>query len=170
MFQTNQILAVSLFFHLLATTVWVGGLLITSLMIWPEARRTLEGSGTIYPFLSRMRQRFTPWGNFSLAVLIVTGLIQMSLDENYSGFLSFDNTWSVVILLKHVAIGGMIVSGAILQFAVFPALERTTLKLQHGKDGLEDWHTLRKREIWLTRLNLRLGLAVLGFSAWAITL
>jgi uncharacterized membrane protein len=169
-FQTSQILAVSLFFHLLATTIWVGGLLITSLMVWPEARHTLQGSNSLYSFLSRMRQRFTPWGHFSLVVLIVTGLFQMSLDENYSGFLNFSNTWSVVILFKHIAIGGMIASGAILQYAVFPALERTTLRLQHTKDGIEEWETLRRREINLTRLNLILGLLVLAFSAWAVTL
>lgn len=170
MFQTNQILALSLFFHLLATVVWVGGLLITSILIWPEARRTLESSPALYTLLGRIRRRFTPLGNLSLAVLIVTGLIQMSLNKNYEGFLNFANTWSVVILMKHIAIAGMIVSGAVLQYGVFPALERTSLLIQRGKEAETDWEAARRREIRLTRLNVILGIAVLAFSAWAGTL
>jgi len=169
-FQENQILAISLFFHLLATVIWVGGLLITVLLVWPEVRRTLEDNTSLYPLLTRLRTRFTPLGNLSLVVLIVTGLAQMSLDENYEGFLNFDNTWSVVILLKHIAIAGMILCGALLQYGVFPALERQSLLLEREKGDVENWHTLRAREVRLTWANVLLGVAVLGFSAWAGTL
>lgn len=163
----STILAISLFFHLLATAVWVGGLIITSLLIWPELRRTLENTPTLYSVLNRLRKRFTPWGNLSLAVLIVTGMFQMSLDENYGGFLEVSNQWSVVILLKHIAIGGMIVSGIILQYGTAPALERTTLLLEHGKGDPTEWQALRRRETRLTAFNMVLAVLVLGFSAWA---
>ena len=163
----STILAISLFFHLLATVVWVGGLIITTLLVWPEVRRTLAHNDALYTFLTRLRARFTPLGNLSLAVLIVTGLFQMSLDENYGGFMDFSNQWSVVILLKHIAIVGMIAAGALLQYGVFPALERTTLLLERDKAKPEDWERLRRREIRLTWFNVLLGIAVLGFSAWA---
>jgi uncharacterized membrane protein len=166
----STILAVSLFFHLLATVVWVGGLIITSLMVWPEVRRTLENTPALYTFLNRLRRRFTPWGNLSLGVLIVTGMFQMSLDDNYNGFMTIDNQWSMVILLKHVAIFGMIISGGILQYGVIPALERTSLLLERDKGNPSDWVALRKREQRLTWFNTALGVAVLGFSAWAGTL
>lgn len=163
----STILAISLFFHLLATVVWVGGLIITSLLVWPEVRRTLENTPTLYSFLSRLRKRFTPWGNLSLAVLLVTGLFQMSLDENYNGFMDISNQWSMVILFKHLAIVGMIISGVLLQYGVAPALERTTLLLEHGKGDPEEWRSLRGRETRLTRFNVILGVLVLAFSAWA---
>lgn len=116
---------------------------------------------------NRLRKRFTPLGNLSLAVLVVTGLVQMSLDENYKGFMDFSNTWSVVILLKHVAFVGMIASGAILQYWIFPALDRTSLLLEHNKGDAATWDALRRRETQLTWLNALLGIAVLAFSAWA---
>jgi uncharacterized membrane protein len=163
-------LAISLFFHLLATVVWVGGLIITSLLVWPEVRRTLENTPALYTLLNRLRRRFTPLGNLSLAVLIVTGLIQMSLDSNYNGFMDFNNTWSKVILMKHIALIGMIVSGAIMQFSVIPALERASLLAERGKDDPAQWQALRRQEIRLTWINVSLGIAVLGFSAWAGTL
>ncbi|GAB4314443.1 MAG: hypothetical protein Kow00117_06720 [Phototrophicales bacterium] len=163
----STILAISLFFHLLATAVWVGGLIITSLLVWPEVRRTLENTPTLYHLLSRLRKRFIPWGNLSLGVLIVTGLFQMSLDENYDGFLTINNQWSVVILLKHLAIGGMIISGVLLQYGIIPALERTTLLLEHGKGDPDEWQALRRKEVRLTAFNVVLAILVLGFSAWA---
>jgi len=148
----------------------VGGLLITTLLVWPEVRRTLAQHDALYALLTRLRKRFTPWGNLSLGVLIVTGMFQMSLDENYNGFMDFSNEWSVVILLKHIAIIGMIIAGVMLQYGVFPALERTTILLERGKTQPEEWERLRRREIRLTWLNAGLGIAVLGFSAWAGTL
>ena len=163
----STILAISLFFHLLATAVWVGGLIITSLLVWPEVRRTLENTPTLYSFLNRLRKRFTPWGNLSLAVLLATGMFQMSLDENYNGFMDISNQWSMVILFKHIAIAGMIISGILLQYGVAPALERTTLLLEHGKGDPKDWESLRSRETRLTGFNVILGVMVLAFSAWA---
>lgn len=163
----NAILAISLFFHLLATAIWVGGLLITTLLVWPEMRRVLEHNTSLYTLLSRLRKKFTPISNLALAVLITTGLIQMSLDPNYDGFLTFDNTWSRVMLAKHIVIVLMVMVGLILQNAVFPALERTTLLLERQKVDQKMYDALRQREIRLTWLNVMLGIGVLALSAWA---
>lgn len=168
--HSNTILVISLFFHLTATVIWVGGLLITVILVWPEVRRTLADHPALYQMMNRLRRRFTPLGNLSLAVLIVTGSIQMSLDTNYNGFMDFNNTWSKLILLKHLAIIGMIGCGAVLQFTVTPALERTSLLLERGKGEPDEWQRLRRREAQLTWVNALLAVAVLGFSAWAGTL
>jgi uncharacterized membrane protein len=167
---TSTIFAISLFFHLLATVVWIGGLIITALLVWPEVRRALENSPALYSTMNRLRRRFTPWGYLSLAVLIVTGLIQMALSPHYTGFMDFSSEWSRAILFKHIALGGMIVCGAILQYGVAPALERVSLMAERGKDNPEEWVRLRKREVRLTWINIILGIAVLGFSVWAGTL
>lgn len=164
------ILVLSLFFHLLATVVWIGGLVIITLLVWPEMRRTLENSPALLALLTRLRRRFIPWSNFSLVVLIVTGLAQMTASPHYDGFLTFDNDWSRAILLKHVAIAGMVGCGAVLQYFVTPALERASLLLERGKGDPAEWEHLRRREIRLTQLNLVLAMAVLGFTAWATAL
>lgn len=166
----STIFAISLFFHLLATAVWIGGLLITTLLVWPEMRRTLETSPALYTLLQRIRKRFAPISNFALAVLITTGLTQMSLSPHYDGFMTFENTWSRVMLAKHLVIVAMVVVGLILQTVIFPALERTTLLLEREKGDKVAWEALRRREIRLTWLNVVLGVCVLGLSAWAGTL
>jgi uncharacterized membrane protein len=72
----STILAISLFFHLLATVVWIGGLIITTILVWPEARNALQESPALYTLLTRLRKRFTPVANLSLAVLLATGMFQ----------------------------------------------------------------------------------------------
>jgi putative copper export protein len=116
-----------------------------------------------------MRKRFYPMSNLALVALLVTGLFQMTADPNYDGFMNFDNTWSKVMLLKHIVVGLMAVAGLILQYGVAPELERTSLLLEHGKLTDETdakWQKLRRREMLLTWCNGLLGLSVLAFSAW----
>ncbi|MFN8372653.1 MAG: CopD family protein [Anaerolineae bacterium] len=165
--DNKTILAISLFFHLMSTVIWIGGLVTLSILVFPEVRRALENQPALYTLLTRLRKRFTPLSNLALAVLIVTGLTQMSLDPNYNGILQITNTWSVVMLLKHLTIGGMIVSGLALQYLVAPALERVSLLVERGKGDTEEWTRLRRRELRLTWLNVALGVLVLAFSAWA---
>jgi uncharacterized membrane protein len=163
-------LAISYFFHLIATVVWIGGLIILALMVWPEARRTLENQPALYTLLTRLRKRFMPLANLSLVVLVATGMLQMSGDPNYDGVLQFTNEWSRVMLLKHVAVGGMVICGAALQFAVIPALERSTLLAERGKGDAAEWARLRRNEVRLTWANVVLGVLVLAFTAWATAL
>jgi uncharacterized membrane protein len=167
---SQPILAISYFFHLVATVVWVGGLLMLGLLVWPEARKALSDSPALATLLARLRKRFTPLTNLSLAVLIVTGLVQMTADPNYDGLLKFSNEWTRVILLKHIAIGGMFVSGLLLQYSVVPALERASLLAERGKGDPEASARLRRREVRLTWLNIGLGILVLAFSAWATSI
>ena len=162
-------LALSLFAHLTATAFWIGGLLITMLLVWPAVRRSLENTPAVYRLLSNLRRRFYPISNLALVALIVTGLFQMTADPNYDGFLNFDNTWSKVMLVKHIVVGLMALAGLTLQYGIAPELERTSLLLEHGKgqaDTDAKWQMLRQRETLLTWFNGILGLSVLAFSAW----
>jgi uncharacterized membrane protein len=160
------VLILSYWLHMIATVVWVGGLALMSLVVWPGARAVLGPGPELAGFIRRLQQRFSPlaWG--SLAVLTVTGLTQMAGSQNYTGLLHIDNPWAVAILLKHLSIGGMILIGLYLQLAVQPALARLALleARGHAAPGAED---LRRREAALTRLNLGCGLLVLGFTAIA---
>lgn len=164
---SSTILAISYFFHLIATVVWIGGLVILGILVWPEARRVVSENATLDALLARLRKRFTVLSNLSLAVLLVTGLVQMTADPNYDGVLQFTNEWSRVILLKHLTIGGMVISGLVLQYGVAPALERVSLLVQRGKSDPAKWARLRRREVRLTWINIALGILVLAFSAWA---
>ena len=167
--MSNEILALSLFVHLTATAIWIGGLLMTMILVYPEVTRVLQGSPDLYQFLSRLRQRFYPISNLSLVALIVTGLFQMTANEYYDGLLTFDNTWSQVMLAKHILIVGMALVGLALQYGIAPALERNSLLLEKSKAQANteaEFSKLRQREVILTWTLGLMGLAVLGMSAW----
>ncbi|MBZ0280960.1 MAG: CopD family protein [Anaerolineae bacterium] len=163
----QSLLALSYFFHLIATVVWIGGLVTLTVFIWPETKRILAENLALYSLMTRWRKRFVPLTNFSLVVLVFTGFVQMAGDPNYDGVLQISNEWSRVMLLKHLAIAGMVVCGLVLQYGVTPALERASLLLERGKGDPTEWERLRRREVRLTWLNVVLGVTVLGFTAWA---
>lgn len=165
------VLAISYFFHLVATIVWIGGLALLVLVVWPVANRTLaDDPARQATFFGALRKRFDPFANLSLVVLIVTGLFQTSGDPNYGGLLVFDNDWSRAILYKHIAIVGMVAIGVVLQMGIAPALERMALRRASGKDDPAETARLARREQRLNALNLILGLVVLAFTAVATAL
>ncbi len=163
-------LALSLFFHLIATVIWIGGLMLLLILVLPAARHTLLENTQASAFYSRVRKGFFPLVNLSLVVLLFTGLLQMSADEHYAGVLQFTNEWSVAMLFKHAAYLGMIVCGVVMQYVVAPALERAALLTSRGKGDPAAYARLRAREHRLAWLTLLLGIAVLGFTAWATAL
>ena len=166
------LLALSFFLHLVATIVWLGGLVLMTVVVWQESRALIarhDESGALLDLLERLRKRFYPLANLSLIVLIVTGLFQMGKSPHYDGFLQITNDWTRAILLKHVAVLGMLIVGAAMQWGVLPALDRAMLLTRRGKDA-PDLERLRRRERQLMALNCFLGLVVLFFTAVATSI
>ena len=164
--MSEAALAISLFFHIAATVIWIGGILLITFMVVPELNRVLAEQPALFQLLRRLRERFTVLGNLALAILVVTGVLQMSTDPNYEGLLSFSNRWSQVLLLKHILIIALAALGLMLQFGLAPALERTSLLLERGAGDADAWQTLRARERRLTLLIALLAVAILAASAW----
>ena len=168
--MSPSLLALSYFIHLLATVVWLGGLMVLTVLVIPEVRRALDGSPALASITSRLRARFAPISNLCLAVLLITGMFQTAGDEHYEGLLAFDNAWSIAILLKHVAIVGMIAVGLSLQYRIVPALERTSLLIERGKGDPAEYERLRRRELRLTWVNIGFSVLVLACTAYATAL
>ena len=156
----------SLFVHIGASVVWFGGLLMLALLVVPELRRTLGGQPALNALLRRLRRRFALWGNLALALLLVTGLLQMTDDPNYGGLLQFGNRWSQALFIKHLLIIVLALVGAALQLGVLPALERASLLIERGAGDAQDMARLQKRERRLTMSMLALAVLILAVSAW----
>ncbi|MCB9438047.1 MAG: hypothetical protein H6673_13805 [Anaerolineales bacterium] len=161
----NVLLAISYFVHLVATVVWIGGLAIFVLLVWPAAKRTLNQPETNHQFLATLQERFRPLANLSLLLLLGTGMVQTGANENYEALLTFTNTWTQAMLFKHIAFGGMILVAGILQFGIAPALERAKLLAARGQAN--ELEAVLTREAHLTQLMLGLGILVLVCTAIA---
>jgi uncharacterized membrane protein len=161
-------LTLAYWFHMLATVVWIGGLSTLALLILPLAQRKLDEEA-FSAQLEGIQSRLDILGWFSLAVLIGTGLVQMSGNPNYEGLFEFSNPWSAAILLKHIVFGGMIAVSAYLTWGLIPRLRRTVLyrgkiPIQSGRDDLGSILKTNRRLVYL---NLSLGIIVLAFTAAA---
>lgn len=153
------------FLHLLATVVWIGGLAVGALFVFPLAKQTLDP--TAYArFLDRFRKRFNPMAWLCLALLMGTGLFQMSISSQYEGFLVIQNAWSVAIFLKHLAFGLMAAVSAWLTWGIFPNLNRLAwLQTQAQTDQAAE-RLYRSEQFWM-RVNGTLSLIVLLLTAAA---
>lgn len=160
-------LSLAYWFHMLATVVWIGGLAAYSLVVVPAARRTLDAEG-YGAFLLRVNGQMQRLGWFSLGVLGVTGLFQMSSNPSYEGFLAIQNTWSQAILAKHLVIVWMVGVSAYLTWFLHPAYQRLVLRQSKGLlEDEEDLLSLQRREVQLLWVNLGISLVVLALTALA---
>ncbi len=150
---------------MLATVVWIGGLSALALLVVPAARKAVPGEGYA-ALLGEVQRRLDPLAWLSLALLVATGLVQMSANPNYEGFLAFDNQWAIAILVKHLLFLGMIAISGYMTWFVMPGLRRAALLQARGKETPEA-QGLQRREAWLLRLNLALGILILGLTAIA---
>jgi uncharacterized membrane protein len=155
------ILTLLYWLHLLATIVWIGGLAMLTLVIWPG----LAAAGDqATPILDRIEARFRPLANVSLALLIATGVVQMGDDPHYVGFLVINSAWALGLLIKHIVVGSMVITSWWMQTSLQPELAR--LRLAAHSSETEATRRLRRRLRSLTVLNMALGVLVLLTTAW----
>lgn len=150
---------------MLATVLWLGSLALLSLIVIPAMRRSLDAKNQI-KLMAAIQKRIDPLAWFSIALLLVTGMFQMSASPNYDGFLAISGQWATSILLKHIVFAAMIGVSAAQTWWLLPSMQRAMLRQQkNGK--LVEVATLQKREALLLNLNFVLAILVLGMTALA---
>ena len=162
------VLTLAYWLHMLATVVWIGALATLVILVLPTAQRSLEPK-PYSDFLGQIQRRLDPIGWFCLLLLTGTGLVQMSANPNYQGFLAIDNRWGVAILTKHVVFLVMVGLSAYLTWGLLPQTRRLALRRARGLEDKDDqeYKILLKKETWLVNLNLVLGVAILALTAIA---
>ena len=158
-------LALTYWLHLLATVSWVGSLAGVSFLVLPAMKRSLEPE-TQLVFIEAMQKRLEPIAWFSMSLLVLTGLFQMSVNPHYDGFISVSTQWSVAILIKHLLVIVMVVVSAIQTWEVIPAIRRAIVRSKKSKNA-EELEALRRREVLLLRMNFGLSILILLATAFA---
>jgi uncharacterized membrane protein len=158
-------LALTYWLHLLATVSWIGSLAGISFLVLPAMQRSLTPE-TQLVFIEAMQKRLEPIAWFSMSLLVLTGLFQMSVDPHYDGFLSVSTQWSLAILTKHVLGIVMVVVSAIQTWEVIPAIRRAIVRSKKNQNA-EELESLRRREILLLRINFGLSILILLATSFA---
>ncbi|HEX7566973.1 MAG TPA: CopD family protein [Anaerolineaceae bacterium] len=162
-------LTITYWLHILATVIWIGGLTSLSIFVLPVARKSMAPTD-FSKFLTALQKKMQPISWLCLVTLIFTGMFQMVTHPNYEGFLVIANTWSQAILLKHLAVGVMLVLSAYVTWGLIPSLQRMAFRQAMGKvvDAVEI-QKLEERQVTLMQLNLFLAVIILLLTAWART-
>lgn len=160
----SWVLALIYWLHMLATVTWIGSLAAINILVLPASKRTLKLVDQL-SLISAVQKRLEPIAWFSISLLVVTGLIQMSTSPHYDGFLSLSTQWSMAILTKHILGVIMVVVSAIQTWEVIPAIHRILMKKE--KADADELAKLQRRELVLLRANLILSILILGATAVA---
>ena len=157
-------LAITYWLHLLATVTWIGAIIATSILFLPAASKALKPVDHL-ALIDAMQKRLEPIAWFSMSLLFLTGLFQMSVNPHYDGFVSISTQWSTAILVKHVLGIFMVVASAIQTWEVIPSIRRLLLRKDKAKE--EQIIQLQKRETRLLRINFMLSILILLATAFA---
>ena len=163
--MTVWVLALSHFIHVMGTVVWIGGVLMTLLVILPGSKAALESPPMVGKLMKEVAKRFTPLANISIILLIATGIILFHYDKNYTSFLDLKNSWNVVIALKHFFVATMIIihfyRGLILNLKI----EKFSSQPNEKQSS-----RLKKISLDLVKVNFALGIMVLLLTAVSISI
>jgi uncharacterized membrane protein len=161
------VLSFSYWIHMIATVIWLGGLISITFVVLPFIQKKITGEEK-EKLLSSLQNYLNPLGWFCLFILVGTGMFQMSAHPSYQGFLSIENDWAVALFIKHIFIIFMVIAMGYLTWFVLPGLKRIALKQKLGKD-IDSLELLRYRnqERLILWTNSILAIFVLIFTAWA---
>ncbi len=155
-------LTLTYWIHFLAAVTLLGSILATAILILPAAQ-TLNPVDQLN-LIATIEKRMEPAAWFSISVLIVTGLFQMSVNVHYNGFLSVSTQWTIAILVKHILVVTLIVVSAMQSWDVLPSIRRLLLRKDNASQ--EKAEKLKSRAVWLVRANLVLGILILAATAF----
>lgn len=142
--------------HDLAAVVWVGGLVALGLVVLPAVKVTLGRGPQGLAVIDAVQKRLHPLVWVSMAVVIVTGLLQARSTQLFAGLFSTANPYSSLLTAKHVLVLLMIATGLYRSLALVRGKDRSPGRVRMA--------TL------LLAVNVCLGISVLVLSGFLAAL
>lgn len=154
----HALYVLSVFVHILAATIWVGGMLFLVFVVVPLLRRGDRAQAAAFLHAAGVRFRTVGWACF--AILLVTGTFQLYARGVGLSTLVEPAFWhspfGKAVAVKLVLFILILAISALHDFIVGP---RATLAVQADPDSPAS-QALRRQASWLGRLNALLALAL----------
>jgi putative copper export protein len=110
--------------HVLGATIWVGGHLILSLVVLPDAWKKKD-----YKIISAFEDTFEKIGIPALALQIITGVWMSYLYLPFSKWFDFSDRISILINVKLILLGLTIALAIHARFVIIPKLDNSKIPL-----------------------------------------
>ena len=164
------------FLHDLFTAVWIGGLIVTGLVVLPAAKKLFGMSPQTRQLMQAVQRRLRVLVYVSIIGLIITGVLMSQRSPQFQGLLSWSNSYSVILALKHLLVILMVLI-ALVRSLVFGRVKMPAAGQQgagvdgpaSGADSPKQGAASRKDRVGalLLLVNIVLGIGVLMLSAAA---
>ncbi len=157
--------------HIIATTVWLGGMLFIALVLVPLIRG-MEPPGSGHRVLSQIVRRFRYVSWAALIVLVLTGIANVAYRQvSWSTFFSggmLDYTFGQLLYIKLGFVLLALLFSAIHDFAIGPKLASLMEVQETSEDPVPGVRELRRLVSWLARVNLALALAIVAIAVMLV--
>jgi uncharacterized membrane protein len=152
--MSAYLVGLSTWLHVLATIVWIGYYVFTSLIFLPVFVRRMKAND-LRDLLEQLSARLRPFFGGALLIFLVTGTHLMLINEKYLGLGSFfGNSWSTLIVIKHVLV---------LPFLVLAVFSERAYLSQISDQKPQALKQFR----WAVNINAVLGLVILLLTSIA---
>ncbi|MEW6086948.1 MAG: DUF4149 domain-containing protein [bacterium] len=142
------ILIISYWIHLVTTVIWIGGIAFILLIARPSVKQVLgKEAGKV---MSEISRRFTPLANYSIVLLVITGILLTNLYR-------VENKWTTALIMKHFLVFAMIAIHFYRGLFLGPKIIKTVSD--------DEKAALQKLSINLVKVNFGLGIFVLLLSS-----
>lgn len=153
---------VSVWLHIVAAALWVGGLIFFALVVVPALRRQDQAGGAALLHRLGVRYRVVGWG--SLVLLAVTGVLNLTTRGIRWSDLASSQWWQTpfgrLLAWKLALVAAVVVVGLLHDVA---AGTRATARMQ-AQPGSPETLRLRRRALLLGRLMTLLSLAIVALA------
>jgi len=141
------------FLHLLATAIWVGGMLYINFVLTPSL--VAIDSPQRGKLIGAVSKRFSMFAWGCIIILLMTGLLLTP-----SGML-FDttSTWGIMLFIKIILFLIMIIIGTIISFVKAPKMEKLAPK--PDEKPAPEFFKIQKQISLLAHINMILGVLIL---------
>lgn len=149
----NQLLLMNImrFLHNLFTALWIGGMLLMTVVILPGIRKNPKISEPLI-VINGIQDRLKPFALASMAGLALTGLLLGRSSKNFTGLMDFGTPYMTAVSGKHILIVVMVIL-AFLRLSI------------NKRVKVEKRMELQKVSTGLLVLNALLGVVVLFLSS-----
>ncbi|MCE7749569.1 MAG: hypothetical protein GPJ51_14380 [Candidatus Heimdallarchaeota archaeon] len=117
------------FLHEIFTIIWIGGMLLLVLVIMPVLKKQFKPEE--FELLNKkIRSRLSIFVYISIVVLLITGLILSKLPPVSNSFFSFENTYSIILSIKHI-LYFLMIAIAVFRGTILDRLEGMNTDVKH---------------------------------------
>lgn len=156
----HKLYIASVWLHVLAATVWIGGMAALGLLLVPLLRSDrFEDVATPMLHESALRFRWIGWG--ALLVMVVTGLVMIEYRNlPWTSWAFWNSTWGITLAWKLGLVALVLAVSTVHDFYLGPR----AIALMEERPEAEVTERMRWWSSWLGRLTLLLSLVILWLA------